>query len=170
MKIGPNFSSFGVSSKGMSIQRKKMDLISENIANISTTKAENGKPYQKKYLQIMQVDSLSPAPLRTNSGSIGIVRTNSNHMRLSNTPGLGEFVKSASENDKIVAEIKSDNTMGNMEYIPDHPDSDENGYVIMPNVNVVTEMVDMIAATRSYEANLTAFNASKQMTKDSLEI
>jgi flagellar basal-body rod protein FlgC len=59
---------------------------------------------------------------------------------------------------------------GELIYMPDHPDADQNGYVKMSNVNVINEMVDMIAASRSYEANLTAFNSSKQMAKDSLDI
>ena len=63
-----------------------------------------------------------------------------------------------------------DNSEGELVYMPDHPDANEEGYVNMPNVNVITEMVDMISASRSFEANLTAFNAAKQIAKDSLEI
>jgi flagellar basal-body rod protein FlgC len=69
-----------------------------------------------------------------------------------------------------VAEIKEDTSEPRMEYDPSHPDADENGYVKKPNINLVTEMVDMISASRSYEANVVAMNAAKGMFKDGLEI
>ena len=68
------------------------------------------------------------------------------------------------------AELKEDNSEPRMEYDPSHPDADENGYVKKPNINLVTEMVDMISASRSYEANVVAMNAAKGMFRDALEI
>ena len=70
----------------------------------------------------------------------------------------------------LITQVSEDQKEGDLIYQPDHPDADENGYVRMPNVNIITEMVDMIAASRAYEANLTALNTSKQLAKDSLEI
>ena len=170
MKVGPRFSSFNMSSKGMSIYRKKMDLISENIAIISTTKTKAGKPYQKKFLKVIQNDSFTHATVNTIYGSISIRRNNSAHMALLRPDTSFNGLSPKESSDGLIVQVKHDRSEGNMEYIPDHPDADENGYVMMPNVNIVTEMVEMIAATRSYESNLTAFNAAKQMTKDSLEI
>ena len=170
MKIGPNFSSFNVSSKGMSIQRKKMDIVSENIANISTTKTENGKPYQKKFVQVIQKNSYTPLSIKHQYPILNLAQSEKGHLKLAAMEEVRPEGNISAAESNIIVDVKKDKTMGNMEYMPDHPDADENGYVLMPNVNVVTEMVDMIAATRSYEANLTAFNAAKEMTKDSLEI
>jgi flagellar basal-body rod protein FlgC len=165
MKINPNFNAFNISAKGMGAQKKKMDLIAENIANTETTKTENGTPYKRKYLIIEENESFQQR-FFTESNNLSLRVTNQNH--------IAAPVKTSNLNPKedigISAEVLQDNTTGTRVLMPEHPDADSDGYVEMPNVNVVTEMVDMIAATRSYEANLTAFNASKQIAKDSLEI
>ena len=83
---------------------------------------------------------------------------------------MGNFINNNKPDNGIQSEEVNDSTPGQLVYMPDHPDADEKGYVMMPNVNVVTEMVDMISATHSYEANLTVFNSSKQIAKDSLDI
>jgi len=163
MKINPNFNAFNISAQGMGAQKRKMDLIAENIANVDTTKTKDGTPYKRKYLVVEEkqsfgqkmVDAKNTLRLRTTNG-----------MQISSP---AQLPKQTSSND-LESQVKQDATAGEMLYMPDHPDANEDGYVRMPNVNVVTEMVDMIAATRSYEANLTAFNASKQIAKDSLEI
>ena len=84
--------------------------------------------------------------------------------------GLSQNASSEPDNINFNAMENVDNSEGELVYMPDHPDANEDGYVHMPNVNVITEMVDMISASRSFEANLTAFNAAKQIAKDSLEI
>ncbi|MBI9073628.1 MAG: flagellar basal body rod protein FlgC [Melioribacteraceae bacterium] len=164
MKIGPNFNSFNISANGMGVQKKRMDLVAENIANTGTTKTEDGSAYKRKFLSISYKDTLG--------NSNGIAQTslklrtrNADHMELGNVNGKDNTAGSA-----LSSEIFEDDSAGEVQYMPDHPDADAEGYVKMPNVNVVTEMVDMIAATRNYEANLTAFNAAKQLAKDSLEI
>jgi len=92
--------------------------------------------------------------------------TDSNHFSgINETPSSDPVVQTG-----MKVETVEDNTEGEKLFMPNHPDADENGYVEMSNVNIITEMVDMISATRSYEANLTAMNSSKQMAKDSLEI
>lgn len=165
MKINPNFSSFQISSKGMSIQKQKMDLITENIANTSTTKTEDGTPYKRKYISVefeknsFQNNNFFTLP------DIGFKEVNKNHFS-----GIPRNAVSDPDNIKFNAVENVDNSEGELVYMPDHPDANEEGYVKMPNVNVITEMVDMISASRSYEANLTAFNAAKQIAKDSLEI
>jgi len=162
MKIVPNFLAFKISSRGMSIQKKKMELITENIANTSTTKTKDGTPYKRKFLAVAEKE-----------GFQSLVPANFNTLKLK---GGGKFHLEASQPDRLqeknnlVSKVKQDNSEGELVYMPDHPDANEDGYVQMPNVNVVTEMVDMIAASRSFEANLTAFNASKQIAKSSLEI
>ncbi|MCX6151020.1 MAG: flagellar basal body rod protein FlgC [Ignavibacteriales bacterium] len=158
-----NFNGFNISAKGMSIQRKKMDLVAENIANMDTTKAENGKPYQRKFLIVNSENKLPGIEL--NKNSIQLRTTDIEHIRQ-------EVVLVPENNSDLQINGKEieDSSTGSQVFMPEHPDANEKGYVTMPNVNIITEMVDMIAASRGYESNLTAFNASKQMAKDSLEI
>ncbi len=165
MKIGDNFLSFQISSKGMSVQRKKMDLIAENIANTETTKMPDGLPYRRKTLQVSSTQGANNG-IQEVSNQLQLKTTSENHFSTEMANFLGNKKVDYGINSKEVI----DETMGQKVYMPDHPDADEKGFVQMPNVNVVTEMVDMITATRSYEANLTAFNSAKQIAKDSLDI
>ncbi len=165
MKINLNFGGFGISSKGMGLNRKKMDLIAENIANADTTKVNGGGPYKRKYLEISNAQSNVGAGMTIGNTNLEMKATSAGHL------GNQTFSSSPAANDMDVQmKVLQDTKDGDMVYMPEHPDANENGYVNMPNVNIVTEMVDMIAATRGYEANVTAFNASKQLAKDSLEI
>ena len=165
MKINNNFFGMKISASGLSVQRKKMNIIAENIANSSTTKTEEGTPYQRKFMVV----TLEQNGVISNSGVGGVnAKMNiSNASHFETSPQSSFIVENS---DGLKTDIKEDSTPGDTVYMPDHPDADQDGYVHMPNVNVITEMIDMIAATRSYEANLTAFNSSKQMAKDSLEI
>ncbi len=164
MTIKPNFSSFRISSKGMSIQKKQMDVITENIANTSTTRTEDGTAYKRKYISVEFEKNNFIQGNQINNLKAGYSSNNSNHIQQS------QFGSSEVEDINFTAKENVDNSEGELVYMPDHPDANEDGYVSMPNVNVVTEMVDMISASRSFEANLTAFNAAKQIAKDSLEI
>jgi flagellar basal-body rod protein FlgC len=143
--------SFDISSSALTAQRLRMDVISSNIANADTTRTKlvNGKwvPYARKIVTMEPKGSSSPFAK--------ILDTN---MRDS----TGEGVK--------VTKIFDDATPFKQVYNPSHPDADENGFVLMPNVDILKEMVDMISATRSYEANVTALNASKAMITKALEI
>ena len=165
MKINPNFSAFQISSKGMSIQKQKMDLITENIANTSTTRTEDGTPYKRKYVSVEFEKNSFQNTKFFKMPDIGFKAVNKNHFS-----GLSQNTVSEPYNINFNAMENVDNSEGELVYMPDHPDANEEGYVHMPNVNVITEMVDMISASRSFEANLTAFNAAKQIAKDSLEI
>ncbi len=160
MKITPNFLSFRISAKGMSIQKKKMELVTENIANMSTTKTKDGQPYKRKFLVVKQIEE-DKKKLMLKKGLSGDAF---NEL----LPVKQNSLEDADNN--IITEVKEDTAEGELVYMPDHPDANEDGYVQMPNVNVVTEMVDMIAASRNFEANVAAFDASKQIAKNSLEI
>jgi len=165
MKINPNFSAFSISSKGMSIQKKQMDLITENIANTSTTRSEDGTAYKRKYISVEFEKDNFQANNSQNQMKVGFKTSRPNHIsqpQFNNRSDAGKINFNAKEN--------VDNSEGELVYMPDHQDANEDGYVQMPNVNVVTEMVDMISASRSFEANLTSFNAAKQIAKDSLGI
>jgi flagellar basal-body rod protein FlgC len=142
--------SIDISSSALTAQRLRMDVIASNIANADVTRGQlvNGKwvPYQRK-LVVMEPKSMS-----------NFQQTLSNAM----SDNSGEGVK--------ISKITVDRTPFKKVYNPTHPDSDADGYVLLPNVDVAKEMVDMISATRSYEANITALNASKSMFIKALEI
>lgn len=166
MKVLSSLFGLGISSRGMSIQRKKMELISQNIANADSVRTADGKPYQRKTLDVKENQSSFAAKLSIEGQMLKLNTNHSNHLSAQNpNVVLLPEIQSGVEMKETV-----DNKPGELIYMPEHPDADEKGYVQMSNVNVLNEMVDMIAATRSYEANLTALNSSKQMIKDSLEI
>jgi flagellar basal-body rod protein FlgC len=144
---------FDISASALTAQRLRMDVISSNIANADTTRGKlvNGKwvPYQRKMVT-MQMREPSPFEKMLN-GAMG-----------QGAGAVGEGVK--------ISAITEDQAPFKMAYNPSHPDADENGYVQLPNVDVLKEMVDLMSATRSYEANVTALNASKSMVSKALEI
>ena len=139
-------SSMTTSATGMTAQQLRTDLISQNLANVNTTRDENGKPYVRKVAVFAE---------KTNN-SFGSV--------------LNSALGSTGKGVKVVEIAEDTSTDMKMVYDPSHPDADENGYVTYPNVDTVTEMTNMIDASRSYEANVTAFNASKNMLLKTLEI
>lgn len=142
------YDSFNINSSGMTAQRFRMDIISENIANANTTRTEDGSPYVRKVVRFREKGGQTPFSRIL-------------HDRLDQYSGRG--VK--------VVQVQEDTwTQMNIVYDPAHPDADENGYVTYPNVNTVTEMTNLIDAQRSYEANATAFNASKNIATRGLEL
>jgi flagellar basal-body rod protein FlgC len=164
MKVGGDFSGFNISAKGLSAQRKKMDLIAENIANAETTRTDKGTPYKRKFLKTISEDNkqlLSGLP----QPQLKLSTTKQEHI-------MDTINISSPKNNKadLTSEIVEDSSNGELIFMPSHPDADENGYVESSNVNIINEMVEMIQATRNYEANLKALNASKEMIKDSMEI
>lgn len=143
------FTAFNINASGMTAQLYRMDIISENVANANTTRTQDGTPYRRKVVVFEEKG--------TGTGSFGSVfKTASNRL-------LGNGVK--------VAAVKEDTwTQMNRVYDPSHPDADENGYVTYPNVNSITEMTNLIDASRAYEANSTAFAASKSMALQGLNV
>jgi flagellar basal-body rod protein FlgC len=134
-----NISSLGISASGLSAQRRRMDAISNNLANANTTRTPEGGPYRRQEVVFTA---------RTEDTDLGVAKTQ----------GVQE------------PQIVEDSAPPRMAYEPGHPDADAGGYVRMPNVNIVNEMVDMISATRAYEANVTAIDAAKAMVAKALEI
>ena len=141
------FQSFNISATGMTAQRFRTDIIAENIANVNTTSTESGGPYRRKIVTFQEKD----------------VTPFSQYYSASKNRAIGNGVKVS----KVTEDYTTDFIM---EYDPSNPDADENGYVSYPNVNTVTEMTNLIDATRSYEANATAFDASKSMAMTGLSI
>ncbi len=163
MKIGVSFKGMDISARGMTIQRMRSDIISENIANVNTTKGDDDKPYRKKALSVSNVNDDSNGGVELSGGIMKM--TNPYHYK-----GTSITQDGNQSNEGLKTAVVEDANPGELVYMPNHPDANEEGYVQMPNVSIITEMVDMITATRGFEANLTAFNASKQIIKDSLEI
>ncbi len=169
MKTDMLFTSMNISASGMTAQRKRMNAVAENIANADTTRTKDGTPYQRQYVTFHTAQSnsytsaLPPTqqllvPLASTSDGIAI------------GAGMLQAEGFAESLPEVTGQVERDESPFKMVHDPTHPDADENGYVKLPNVNVVSEMVEMIAASRGYEANVTAINAGKQMAKDALDI
>ena len=139
------FDAIDSAASGLTAERLRMDVISNNIANVNTTRTAEGGPYRR------QLVTFEPQTTGNSFASI-----------LSNQMGQGSGVR--------VSGITKDQSPLRQVYDPNHPDANKSGYVEMPNVNVVTEMVDMITASRSYEANVTVINAAKSMASQALSI
>jgi flagellar basal-body rod protein FlgC len=140
------FNALRTSSSGLSAQRLRMNLISGNLANMNTTRTQTGGPYRRK-------DAIFAAE--------------------QTAPSFREMMKNRAGNglpQVKVVEIVSDTSPPVMKYDPQHPDADARGYVALPNIRLMEEMVNMISATRSYEANVAAVKAAKDMALKALEI
>lgn len=146
------FSSIDISATGLSAQRVRMDVISNNIANVNTTRTPEGDAFRRSMVK------LRPR----------------NDEKVYKSPLLPEALKTSEVNGVKVVEISKDRSELRMVYDPDHPDSiksgPKKGYVEYPNVNIVTEMTDMISATRAYEANVSSIQNAKSMFAKALEI
>ncbi len=144
------FSAFNINASGLTAQRYRMDIISENVANANTTRTADGTPYRRKIVTFEE-----------KGGQTSFSRILGKAAYSHGYTGQGVKVSGVYEDNK---------TPMNMVYDPSHPDADENGYVTGPNVNIITEMTNMIDASRAWEANSTAFNASKSIAMKGLEM
>lgn len=141
------FNIMNTSASGLSAERLRMDVIADNIANSQSTRTENGGPYRRKMIVFKENKKDFIIPM---------------NLSKENNKFKGGGVK--------VSQIIEDKSPFNYVYDPNHPDANENGYVAMPNVNTVKEMVDMITATRAYEANTTIITNAKGMANSALQI
>ncbi|MCX7614256.1 MAG: flagellar basal body rod protein FlgC [Clostridiales bacterium] len=140
-------SSLNISGSALTAEKLRMEIVSQNISNSNTTRTENGGPYIKKSVVFTEN--------RNNTDFSALLKSKSSDA------GLGGVV---------VSDIVEDQNAVKPVYDPENPDADVNGYVMTPDINTTQEMVDMISASRSYEANVTAFNAVKLMASKALEI
>ena len=140
------FDAINTSSAALSAQRLRMNLISGNLANVNTTRTNQGGPYRRKEAVF------AAQPLNQSFKRILADRQNNNLYTVR------------------VAKVIEDGNPPVMKYDPQHPDADARGYVAMPNINLMEEMVNLISATRGYEANVTALKAAKDMALKALEI
>ena len=142
------FQAFDIAASGLTAQRFRMDVIAENIANVNTTRDEDGETYRRKVVTFEE-KNLRPMSFKDTLDYISSYK--------------GNGVKVT----KVTRDYESDLIM---EYDPSHPDADENGYVSYPNVNTVTEMTNLIDATRGYQANVTVFGALKEVASQGISI
>lgn len=149
--------SLNISGSALSAQKLRMDVIAQNIANANTTRTEAGGPYIRKQVILAENDGMEDVANQNGQQPAFEVLLN----------GTDQTVPLAGVR---AAEIVEDAEPLKPVYDPSHPDANEDGYVMMPNVDTVKEMVEMISATRSYEANVTALNAIKLMASKALEI
>lgn len=145
------FDSFNINTSGLALERLKLDTISTNIANVNTTRTNDGEPYRKK--TVMFSESLKNSQNRiTKENSVN------NQNRLTKSYGVR------------VTGIEDSQAEFEQVYNPGHPDADVNGYVALPNVNLSDEMIELMKTVRTYEANTSAFDSSKNIMKRALEI
>jgi flagellar basal-body rod protein FlgC len=147
------FGALDISASGLTASRMRMDVVAENLANAQTTRGPNGGPYRRKevVLQTAGGDGFQSA-LQSAAGTV---------------PGMGSSQQSGGVQ---VTGIVTDNSAPRMVYDPSHPDANAQGYVAMPNVNPVTEMVDLISSSRTYEANVTAMQTAKSMFSKTFDL
>ncbi|MFZ3587927.1 flagellar basal body rod protein FlgC [Bacillus sp. DJP31] len=148
------FQGLNITASALTTQRLRMDVISSNMANVDTTRGKfvNGEwqPYTRKMVVTQASEQNRFSSMLNHS------------MKSSTNNSVGTGVK--------VTKIAEDTTPYKLVYNPEHPDANEDGFVQMPNVDPLKEMVDLMSATRSYEANVTVFNANKSMLMKALEI
>jgi flagellar basal-body rod protein FlgC len=140
------FDALNVSATGLTAERLRMDVTAENLANAQTTRGADGQPYRRKEVVLGEAAG----------GAFG--------------SQLAKAMNGAPSGGVEVEAITEDATPGKLVYDPGHPDADAKGYVRMPNVDTVAEMVDLITASRGYEANVTAMQTAKQMFSKTLDI
>lgn len=141
--------SIDISATGLTAERLRMDVISQNIANVDTRRISSGGPYRRKLVVLKEID---------------------NQNSFSDMLNTAKGIQAVGNGVEVVSIVDDNKTPLNRVYDPGNPDADNTGYVNYPNVNIVSEMVDMISATRAYEANVTAVNSAKSMIEKALEI
>ena len=142
-------SSVNVIGSGLTAQQQRLDVISENVTNINTTRTEGGGPYRRKMVVLEEENSDSP-------------------FRQALDRAMGR--RNSAQGGVRVAEIVEDESDLKLSYDPENPDANEDGYVELPNVDLVKEISDAMAANQAYSANVTAFNVLKQVIAKGLEI
>jgi flagellar basal-body rod protein FlgC len=166
MKISDFFSSFNISAAGLSAEKRRLAITAENIANANTTRTDDGTAYKRKVM-IQEVlaerqhffDTLQSARVKLQTSSHG-------HFAGSNYSPADIAADGFSDIKSTIDEIEAYKEV----YDPEHPDADADGIVRYPEINVVREMLELISASRTYEANITMMNATKTLAKKSLEI
>lgn len=156
--------SFDISGYGLSAQRVRVNTISSNIANAQTTRTEEGGPYRRQEVVFKAIDFNQKF-----NEALGNISESAKYEDPLNEGNFGKKVNPAIMS-VIVDKISRDDKQPQMRYEPNHPDADAGGYVAYPNINPVIEMADLVEATRSYQANVAAFQSAKDMANSSISL
>ncbi len=157
-------SSFDISGYGLSAQRVRVNAISSNIANAQTTRTEEGGPYRRREVVFKAINFND-----VYNKALGESAQSAKYQDPLNEGQLGQKVNPAIMS-VVVDKVVRDDSKPLMKYEPHHPDADVNGYVAYPNINPVIEMSDLVEATRSYQANVAAFESSKEMANSAISL
>ena len=160
------FDTIDISATGLSAQRRKLTAIAGNIANVDTTRTDEGGPYKRRRVVMLEAPRMTKFSTMLEEQKSRLTRTDFKHMIESEPRPEEIFVGSG----VMTQEVREEPLKPRLVLDPNHPDAREDGYVVFPDINVVTEMVDMISASRAYEANATVMSAAKDMVNRSLEI
>lgn len=164
MKVSSMFSAMDISASGLSAQRNRMNAIAQNIANAETTRTLEGGPYRRQITVLSSLGMSAEFKALFTGEKLKLMASQEGHLQPTYSRRGEEILRGVAS-----AQVR-DMSPPRLVYDPKHPDANEEGYVEMPNVSIVTEMVDMISASRSYEANVTAINAAKAMARRAVEI
>jgi flagellar basal-body rod protein FlgC len=162
------FSGLSISASALRAQRIKQNVIASNLANAETTRGADGQPYKKQFVILKEATREPDKRFLFGEERMKGFTTQPDHMPI---PQDGFPIDKNKVGSGVeVAAIEQDTSAPRLVYDPSHPDANKEGYVAMPNINVVGEMTDMITATRSYEASVTAMNSAKAMLMKALEL
>ena len=160
------FDALDISSSGLSAQRRKLTAIASNLANVDTTRTDEGGPYKRRRVVMLEAPKMTKFSTMLDQAQNRLRVTDLRHLP-EGEPRTGEFFVGSGV---LSQEVREEAVKPRMVYDPNHPDAREDGMVLYPDVNTITEMVDMIAASRAYEANITVMNAAKDMANRALDI
>lgn len=163
MEIKGIFSSLRTSLSGMSVQMKRMNIISENIVNAGRAPDKNGNVYKRK---VVVQNSTNASPFGSFADQMRLTLRRSNRVHFGNISNDYSISGKLNADTIKVKEIDDIKTV----FDPSHPLADKDGFVKMPNVNMIEEMVDMVSVSRNYEANISVMTAAKNMAKKAMEI
>ena len=164
MKSAPIFSAMDISATGLAAQRNRMNAIAQNLANAETTRTAEGGPYKRRITVLSSLGQTTQFKTLFTGEKLKLMATREGHMEPTHQRREQEMMQG------VISGQVLDQSPPRLVYNPSHPDANEDGYVETPNINIVTEMVDMIAASRSYEANVTALQAAKANARTALDI
>ncbi|MBU0984864.1 MAG: flagellar basal body rod protein FlgC [candidate division Zixibacteria bacterium] len=164
--MGGILNAIEVSAQGLSVQRARMDAVAQNMANAETAETKEGGPYRRKRVMVEEEEGKASFRSQLNRADTRLARTNRAH-RSGGMNGNFETVSVSAVSHQEVADPESS---FRLDYDPTHPKADADGYVKMPDIEVVDEMVDMMVASRAYEANTAVISTAKKMAMDALDI
>ncbi|MCK4573322.1 MAG: flagellar basal body rod protein FlgC [candidate division Zixibacteria bacterium] len=164
--MGGLLNAIELSAKGLSVQRAKMNVTAQNIANAETTRTEEGGAYNRQRVVVAENKVTGSFSSYLRKADVQLARTNQKHLGGGMHAG-GQRSELSSVDMQVIEDRESE---GKMVHDPSHPDANEEGYVKYPDIEIVNEMVDMMAASRAYEANTVAISTAKKMAETALDI